>query len=172
MWNNRKLNHPLNESPTPARPPLRRMDLCFDHLHDTIAEVEKLHQRGWSRAGNWSLGQILDHLNITLRFTFGEIPFFLPMPIRPIIKQMFWPTITKGKPIRLRGIAPKKLQPRPEPDESVVLQEFIDLVNRHFDAGATFAPIHPVFGRLDRNGWLMVQKWHVTHHLSFMTPLE
>lgn len=148
----------------------RRIELYFDCLSDAIADVDQLHREGWSRAGNWSLGQILDHLNITLRFSFGDIPFYLPMPIRPIVKLVFWPTIVKGKPIRLRGVAPKKLQPRSEPDESAFVQEFTELVKKHFAPNVEFAPIHPVFGRLARQDWLLVQKWHVTHHLSFMVP--
>jgi hypothetical protein len=146
----------------------RRIELYFESLSDAIADVDHLHREGWSRAGNWSLGQILDHLNITLRFSFGDIPFYLPMPIRPIVKLVFWPTIVKGKPIRLRGVAPKKLQPRSEPDESVVVKEFTELVQRHINPNIEFAPIHPVFGRLARQDWLLVQKWHVTHHVNFM----
>lgn len=148
----------------------RRIELYFDSLADAIADADQLHREGWSRAGNWSLGQILDHLNITLRFSFGDIPFYLPMPIRPIVKLVFWPTIVRGKPIRLRGVAPKKLQPRSEPDESMVVREFTELVKKHFDQQLEFVPIHPVFGRLARQDWLLVQKWHVTHHLSFMVP--
>ena len=148
----------------------RRMDLHFDSLRDAISEVERLHQSGWERAGTWSLGQILDHLNITLRFTFGEIPFFLPPPLRPVVKFFFWPTVVKGLPIRLKGVAPKPIQPRPEPDEREMVQTFVELVERHFDESIPFAPIHPVFGRLDREGWLLVHQWHVTHHLSFMVP--
>lgn len=148
----------------------RRMDLHFASLLDTIADVETLHKHGWQRAGNWSLGQILDHLNITLRFSFGEIPFFLPTPIRGLTKIFFWPTIERGKPIRIRGVAPKKIQPRPEPDEAQMVREFVELVERHFDEAVEIAPVHPVFGRLQRQDWLKVQKWHVTHHLSFMVP--
>jgi hypothetical protein len=146
------------------------MELHFASLRDTIADVEMLHKHGWQRAGNWSLGQILDHLNITLRFSFGEIPFLLPMPLRTITTLFFWPTIERGRPIRMRGIAPKKIQPRSEPDEAQMVREFVELVERHFDESVVIAPIHPIFGKLKREDWLKVHKWHVTHHLSFMLP--
>lgn len=148
----------------------RRTELYFENLADALNDVRVLHNHGWERAGNWSLGQILEHMNLTLRFSFGDIPFYLPIFIRPFVKLAFWPTVRRGKPIQLRGVAPKRLQARQDPDEAETVREFESLVQRHLDISQPFVSIHPVFGMLSCEDWLLVQKWHVTHHLSFMIP--
>ena len=152
--------------------PERRMDLKFNSLGETATEVKHLHEVGWERAGNWSLAQILEHLNVTLRMTMGEIPFFLPAPVRPLIKLAFMPTVRKGLPIRLRAIAPKSLQPGPSPDEREMVDRYCTLVDLLLTSETQFAPIHPVFGRVNRDEWLQIQTWHATHHLSFMSAVQ
>ncbi len=39
-----------------------------------------------------------------------------------------------------------------------MVREFVELVERHFDERCEIAPVHPVFGRLQRQDWLKVQK--------------
>ena len=152
--------------------PKRRMDLKFNSLGETAIEVRHLHEVGWERAGNWSLAQMLEHLNVTLRMTLSEIPFFLPAPIRPLVKLAFMPTVRKGLPIRLRGIAPKSLQPGPSPGEREMVDQYCTLVDLLLGAETQYAPIHPVFGRVTRSEWLEIHTWHATHHLSFMFAVQ
>ena len=49
--------------------PQRRMDLYFPNLNAACEDVRYLRQVGNELTGQWSLAQILDHLNLSLQMT-------------------------------------------------------------------------------------------------------
>ena len=148
----------------------RRMDLFFPDLAAAARDVQHAREAGYQLTGNWNLAQILDHLNRTMRMTFEGAPFKYPAPLRLICRLALMPMIRGGKPTKVRGKAPAALTPPDEADESDNAEEFYRLVNKLTDPTTPFVALHPVFGKFTREQWLLMQKWHAAHHLSFVVP--
>lgn len=58
-----------------------RRTIHFSQLGDVVAEAERLMESGYDRAGNWSLGQVCNHLaaavDMTTRGIGSKIPSFM-----------------------------------------------------------------------------------------------
>ncbi|QDV23865.1 DUF1569 domain-containing protein [Aureliella helgolandensis] len=148
----------------------RRMDLRYSDLGAACADVVRLRDGGYVLVGNWSLAQILDHLNMSMQMTIDGAEFKFPALLRPVMKMMFMPTLRTGKPSKLRGKAPKQLQPAIDLDEGACADRFFALANTLMNLSTTFVTHYPMLGRLNREQWLLLQQWHAAHHLSFVVP--
>ncbi|MEO8498141.1 MAG: DUF1569 domain-containing protein [Planctomycetota bacterium] len=102
--------------------------------------------------------------------TINGADFTFPAPLRPLFRLMFARTLRQGKPSKLRGKAPKQIQPGPNLDEDACANRFYDLATTLIDPATVFVPTYPMLGRLSRQQWLLLQQWHSAHHLSFAVP--
>ena len=150
----------------------RRLDLRFADLSDAKADVRALREQGYELTGNWSLAQILDHLNKALAMTFDGADFGPPAVVRPIIRMIMMPMVRRGAPIKMRAKAPGPVKPKSvdQLDEDECAQRFYELADRLLAADAQFVHPHPMMGKLNRQQWLDMQTWHCAHHLSFAVP--
>ncbi|GAA5505598.1 DUF1569 domain-containing protein [Novipirellula caenicola] len=148
----------------------RRMDLRYPDLDAACADIARLREGGYELVGTWSLAQILDHLNMSMQMTIDGAEFAFPALLRPVMKLMFMPTMRKGKPSKLRGKAPKQLQPACDLDEDACANRFYALAETLMDPSTPFVTHYPMLGRLNREQWLLMQQWHAAHHLSFVVP--
>ena len=150
--------------------PQRRLDLVYRSLADASRDVRDAQEFGYQLVGNWSLSQILEHLSLTMQMTLERPSFQYPALVRPIFRLFFMPTIKKGKPVKLKASAPKSLAPSDNLDESECVEKFHALIEKLVDPATEFQSFHPLLGNLNREEWLLMQKWHAAHHLSFMVP--
>ena len=150
----------------------RRLDLRFSSLSDACADVRALREGGYELTGNWSLAQILDHLNRSLAMTFDGADFGPPAVLRPMIRMIMMPMVRRGAPIKMRATAPGPVKPSSvdELDEQACADRFYELADRMMAADASFVQPHPMMGKLSREQWLAMQTWHCAHHLSFAVP--
>lgn len=152
--------------------PQRRMDLYFPSLRAACDDVRHLRESGYELTGQWTLSQILDHLNLSLQMTLTGADFSFPFFLRPVFRLMFASTLRAGKPSKLRGKAPKEIQPSANPDEDESAARFYELCDTLMKRDTVFVPTYPMLGRLNREQWLLMQQWHCAHHLSFAVPIE
>ncbi|MCA9175231.1 MAG: DUF1569 domain-containing protein [Planctomycetales bacterium] len=151
---------------------MERRVLRFQHMDDAVADARRLAEHGYDRVGNWSLEQNLDHLNRSLRMAQEPIAFKLPWFMRPLLKWLVFPKMRKGAVIRMRASAPKDLQPGEDLNLAEQLQEFERLAGIIESPDSKLLELHPVFGKLNREEWQIMQRWHASHHLSFLLPRE
>lgn len=151
---------------------MERRVLRFHHMNDAVADARRLAEYGYDRVGNWSLEQNLDHLNRSLRMAQEPIDFKLPWFVRPLLKWLVFPKMRKGAVIRMRASAPKPLQPAEDLNLAEQLQEFERMAGIIESPDSTLLEQHPVFGKLTREEWQIMQRWHASHHLSFLLPRE
>ena len=59
-----------------------RRTLNYATLDDLLQDAEQLAESDITMLGNWSLGQILRHLAMTMNNTFDGFPFSAPSPRR------------------------------------------------------------------------------------------
>lgn len=148
----------------PNRRPLR-----FDHLDDVVREAESLLAAGYTRAGQWSLGQMCDHLAQTVERCQDGFPMMMPAPIRWLITWIAWKKVLRHEQINRAVPAPKWLQPPDQIEDRAGVERLKAAIARyHKHTG----PLHPspVFGKMSADDWRAVHLWHSEHHLSFLHP--
>ena len=149
---------------------MTRRKLIFSNLNQAVEDVASLQQSGFAAVGNWSLEQILDHLNKTMRMATDGPPFFYPAPIRPILRWLIYPKMKRGVQMSAGGPTPKALDPDDGKDLNELVNEFRELSARIMAADAKLAPVHPLMGKFTHEQWIVMQSWHAAHHLSFLVP--
>lgn len=148
-----------------------RREISFVTIDHALADVENIEQaEGAGRArcvGNWSTGQILNHLATWADYSFDGTPLQPPFIIRLMLRPM------KGrflyKKMRAGGSIPKvpggTLAIGPASLEDG-LAHFRKSFTRLRDQAPT-AP-HFVFGRLTHDEWINMHLRHAELHLSFV----
>jgi hypothetical protein len=148
---------------------MERRKLDFRELEEVVADIEQLQSVDYLRAGNWTLGQICDHLAIFFR---GSLDGFAERA--PWVMRFFF-----GKPIlwmilRNRGMmtgvkAPASFLPADTRNDALAARELIELIQRFRDHDGDLQP-SPLFGKLNRRQWTDLHLIHCAHHLSFLAP--
>lgn len=151
-----------------------RRSLRFESLDDIAADVERLARAKHVRTlGNWSAGQIFQHLAIVMHGAIDGMEIPLPLPMRlllPVVllfrKQKF---LNSPMPagISLPKAAATALIPPPTSwdDGLAALRSGL----RRLQASPRFAR-HPFLGNLTAAEWAQVQCRHCELHLSFLVP--
>lgn len=154
-----------------AKVPGRRQ-LRFHSLSDIEAEVERLAAAREIRTlGNWSPGQILKHLTITMNDSIDGFPHQIPgiaqFLFRLFLKRRF---LSKSMPAGFQ--LPRRaaaLVPEPTSLEEGV-RSFRQATQR-LHTETKRAP-NPVLGPLTPEEWEQLHCRHSELHLSFLLPVE
>lgn len=149
-----------------------RRKVRYSHLSEAVEDVRLLAERGYDRAGKWSLEQNLNHLNKSLRLALEPVDWGLPRLLRPLLR---WLLLGRMERMGSRAIgraarAPAWLQPDDSLQLASQLAEFERLIERIESSDAELSPNHPVFGRVNTKQWQIVSRWHCAHHLSHLIP--
>jgi len=144
-----------------------RRVLSFSSVSEVVPEVRRLTP-SHRVVGNWSLGQICDHL---ARSFLGSMEGFDLSRHRLkrffIKKRMLEFALNKGIPIG--WTVDSNLTPLP----AVALDEAVDAldraVRRYENHRGRLHP-HPLFGNMPRETWDRIHCVHCAHHLSFAVP--
>ena len=155
-----------------------RRELHFDCLRDSVEEIHRLSQTGYTKAGEWNLSQACQHLSKTMKMSREGSPFNLPFFLKPVARWMLFGNILAGKPTRLPLTTAPQFKPEDVPEnetDGVVdkmsdLSEYERLVGVVMSDEATLIPEHPVFGKVSPDEWRKFHAWHAAHHFSFLLP--
>lgn len=153
--------------------PRREVKLaCLDCLKQELDRIESAHRSGALRTtGNWSPGQILQHIARFMRYPIdGFSPGKPPWLLRVIVQMLFKKKAVDGQPpppgIKLPAGA-AYLLPDDDVPIDVGLAELRTVISR-IDEGERFAHPSPLFGALTHEQWTKLQLGHATLHLGFM----
>jgi hypothetical protein len=145
-----------------------RRPLEFSSLTEVMPDVDRLLQ-GHRAGGNWSLGQMCNHLSDSLIFSvdgFGvKAPWLIRKTLGPIIKRQLYKTGKMSEGIKL----PEKFLPKPGLDARAEAEALRAALQRYSAYTGPMAD-HPMFGPLSRDEWTRLHCIHCAHHLSFMHP--
>lgn len=147
-------------------------ELQFETLDDLEAElsrVEAAHAAGTlETTGNWSAGQIFEHLGAFWRMSFDGFGFTAPLPLRLFAKLIKKSAISKPPPrgFKLRG-AIRVIEPQP----SVDFDDGLALLRRQIErtrAGEQMTHPSPLFGAFTHDQWLSLHRNHCAMHMGFI----
>jgi hypothetical protein len=145
-----------------------RRPLAFSSLTEVMPEVDRLLQ-GHEAGGNWSLGQMCNHLSNTFVYSiegFGaKVPWLIRKTLGPIVKRQLFKTGQMRAGIKI----PEKFLPRPGLDARAEAEALRAAVQKYSAHSGPLAD-HPMFGPLSRDEWTRLHCIHCAHHLSFMHP--
>jgi len=147
-----------------------RRSLKLECLRDSVAEVQRLHELGYAKAGNWDLSQICQHLTKTLKMSIEGAPFNLPFFLKPVARWMLFDTVMAGKPTRLPLKTVPQFLPNDSADNMQDIADYESFVNKVMDDGVDLIATHPIFGPITSSEWRSFHAWHAAHHLSFLLP--
>jgi len=153
----------------------RRRDLSFQTLAQINAEVDRLREGGYDRAGTWGLGQIAEHLAKPIEYTMAgsydvKLPWIMTnwLSKHTIIRLSKWDLFRRRK--IPRGLpAPKAFVARPLADEAEAVGRLKKAVDDLTAYDGPWPP-HPAFGPLTPEQWRDFHMIHAAHHLSFLVP--
>ena len=145
-----------------------RRELTYANLDEVVADAERLVAAGAATTGNWSLGQILEHVATVMEKSIDGFEIRPPLPIRLVgrwfLKNRF---LKHGMPagFQLKGPAAKELLP-PEIDP----QQALDHLRRAAERlkTETHRSVHPFFGYLDQTDSNRINCRHAELHMSFI----
>jgi len=154
---------------------ITRRILQFAALPDAVREAELLRDRGYDRAGQWSLAQCCGHLANWLSYPLDGFP---PLPFA--LKPVFWvmrKTMANGMLDKVlkdeampagSSTAPQSIPP-PGGDDREAVEAYRKAVDRWL---AWDGPLKssPVFGDQSKERLEHLHRVHAAHHLGFLVP--
>ncbi|WP_404310745.1 DUF1569 domain-containing protein [Neorhodopirellula lusitana] len=147
---------------------MTRRKLNFDSLDEVIQEAQRLLASGYTRNGNWSLGQACRHMRLTIEANMDGYPWWMSItaPVRPLLRWLVLPKL-------LRGDSPAGLMtagmfvPPDDMNDAEEIALLAEAVARFKGYQGRLYP-HPGFGRLSHSEFERFHAMHAAHHLGFL----
>lgn len=144
-----------------------RRQVHYASLDDLLVEARNLATTDVRMRGNWSRGQIYEHLARTLNSSIDGFDTMFPAPLRLVLslfmkKKFLEKGIPSGYP------APDNFRPDDMPVEDG-MASLENAIARQ--AAEPQRAVHPGLGKLTREEW---EKFHLRHaemHMSFIDPI-
>ena len=135
---------------------MKRRAVQFATLDEILDDVRHLHEVGYDRAGNWSLGQICMHLSYGIDMSIEvRIPrWFQRLYVACFFRLMFLGTIGNALGLRLPTGAPPK---GPTDDDVGIARLEKEIARLKASENEPLTRLH---------------LFHCGHHLSFLIPRE
>lgn len=145
-----------------------RRTLTYATLQEIIDDATRLTAADAPTTGNWSNGQIFDHLARLMDYSLDGFSFQLPWLFRVLGKHYFKSRILKNgmlPGINLKGDSSKALLPDTV-DEQAGLEHLRHAIQRLISEPQRFPS--PFFGELSREEWDLLHRRHAELHMSFI----
>ena len=150
-----------------------RRSLRFGRMQDLLDDLERLGEAPRIRtSGNWTPGQIVQHVTKLVDGSLDGFGFRAPLPLRLMGKALRSAALNRPlmAGIRLRGRM-KQL----EPDPSVTWEQAVADLRRQverIEQGARMTRNSPFLGELVHEEWEQLHCRHAEMHFSFMHAEE
>lgn len=143
-----------------------RRSVHYASIDEFLIEAKKLAECEVRALGNWSQGQIYEHLARALETSVDGVDFSIPAPMRWMV------TLLMKKKFLYKEIPPGfKVSGKVLPEETTVADGLASLekaVARQ-NSEARRAP-HPAFGAISNEEWNAFNLRHAEMHMSFLIP--
>jgi hypothetical protein len=148
-----------------------RRQIRYETYDNLLSDAEALAAGEIETIGNWSYGQILEHISATMCAKIDGFSFRGPLPLRIIMKLfMMSKFLNKGLPAGFS--IPKKAEHLFKPDDGATTDagmEFLrSAIERTNSEPATAE--HPFLGPLTPEEWQKFDLRHAELHMSFVRP--
>jgi hypothetical protein len=147
-----------------------RRKLHFESFDEVLADVRLLATRPTRQLGNWSLGQVCQHLGTAMeRSARDDQLFSVPLWLRVVGRLVRRRALKNGLPTGFKlppDGAAKFVPPLVSVDEGLAtLEEGIVALSQ-----TSHRAPHPVLGAMNVDEWNLFHLRHAELHLSFIVP--
>ncbi len=134
------------------------------------SDVEKLAAGKYETVGNWSFGQIMQHLAIGIAGSFDGFPFQAPWLVRTLVAPFMKKSLLT-QPMKAGFKLPKSAAPY-LPSDEITTEEGLKQLQAALDRFERETPEekHPFLGTLTPNEWVALHLRHAELHMSFVRP--
>lgn len=140
--------------PTESLQTVSRRTVSFVSQSEILDDVDRLESVGYQQAGNWTLGQVCNHLAEAIEMTLRtRVPGWVE---RPFVAVFFKLQFLGRMGSRLGWRMPTTL-PQRDPIDDQTGRESLKCSLERLEAS-------------DRAGLVRFHLWHSQHHLSFLVP--
>lgn len=161
----------MSTSEATTERPVRRK-LHFDSVAQAIAEGKRIAD--WERsgkaryAGNWTAGQILNHLGAWAEYAFTGAPLRVPWFIKVLGRPMKKGILRRGMPA---GSRIPRVPNGTLATERVSAEEGLARFEAALQRLEKESPPdrHPIFGAMPHADWIALNLRHAELHMSFVT---
>ncbi len=145
---------------------------CTKCVREELARLQAAHAAGTlSHTGNWTEGEILEHVAKMWMMAFDGFPESARPPlIIKLIARLMKGKFTSGKTLPPGFKLPKQARfmlPAPGTSFEVGMQKMIRVLDR-IDAGERMTIPSPAFGRLTHDEWMRLHLSHAQLHFGFL----
>jgi len=148
---------------------VKQRQLQFNDFAEVQAEVDRLHQRGYEKLGQWDLAQVCDHLTYFVQGSLDGFTFRVPWLLKVLFGRFVLRRILKQRRMKEGGFTPQKPLPAAGGDEPAAVVRFKQSIERFQAHPGEFQP-SPFFGHLTPQQWRDLHLIHCAHHLGFLAP--
>jgi Protein of unknown function (DUF1569) len=144
-----------------------RRDIRYGSFAELLADAERLSSGNVRVLGNWSAGQIFQHLANAFNGSIDGFHEKLPWAMRMMARLFKKKLISGGMPAGMT--VPKKLaeQVMPEPTSTEQGLENLRAAVARLDRDPHRAE-HPAFGTISNDEWNQIHLGHASLHMSFL----
>lgn len=151
-----------------------RRDVHFRTIEDVAADLDRVESAPaagtLTTTGNWTPGQICEHVAILMECAVDGFPSKAPAPIRWLITALYKKKALSGKPMPAGFKIPNQaafLRPGDQTSDADGIARLRRIIGR-VHAGERFTHPSPVFGKLTHDQWVTLQSGHAGMHMSFL----
>jgi hypothetical protein len=146
----------------------QRRKLRYATINDVMPDVALLLQ-GHHTVGNWSLGQICNHLSSAFDGSLDGFPHGPPWFVQYTIGPLIYRLVLRSEWMpRGRGL-PERFAPRPGLDALAETERLRRAIAR-FESHQGPVKNHPLTWKSTKDEWREFHRIHCAHHLSFAIP--
>ncbi len=148
-----------------------RREVHYNSYDEQLADAERLAGMKVRTLGNWSFGQIMRHIALSIDCMIDGAPFGFPAPIQWVMRLLMKKKMLAGKMSPGFKLPKKASQLLPEPATTEEgLAEYRAAIERA-KTESRRAP-HGGFGHLTKEEHDIFQLRHAEMHMSFVVPVE
>ncbi len=143
----------------------------FEDFERDVDAIEATERAGSvNTTGNWTAGQIMEHLGKFSEYALDGFPSRAPWAIRKLAILMFKKKMLSGEPMPAGFKIPRQASYMAPGDDVSVEDGIVRLrgVFARLHAGEKFSASSPVFERLSHEQWCKAQLGHAAMHMSFI----
>jgi hypothetical protein len=143
--------------------------LNFRTFDDALAEVQRLHEGGYTRLGNWDLAQICHHCAHWMEEALDGFEEKVPWLLKVLAGRWILNSILKSRRMQAGTPTPQKPLPESGLDEVAAIARLHDAISRLQQPHAV-AQESPFFGKMSIQEARELHLIHLQHHLGFLQP--
>lgn len=143
--------------------------LHFNDFQEVVRELDRLRTQGYTKAGQWNLAQICDHLAYFIEGALDGYTFRVPWLFKVLFGKLVFRRIIGSGVMRPGSPTPQKPLPEPTMDEAAAVARLKRALDRLQTHQGEFQP-SPFFGQQSRDDNRKLTLIHCAHHLGFLIP--